>query len=58
LLHDPPTEEKDDEDDTKNTSGDDVESDKKNAHSRVIDLMTDAIEKKSRKQEYKKQWGE
>jgi hypothetical protein len=54
LLHDPPTEEKGDEDDNNNTSGDDVESDKKNAHSHNIDLMADDIEKKHRKEEYKK----
>jgi hypothetical protein len=53
----PPTKEKGDEDDNNDTSGVDVEYDKENAHSQEIDLTTDAIEKKHRKEGYKKQWG-
>jgi hypothetical protein len=58
LLWDPPTNKKGDEDNNKNTSGDHVQYDKKNAHSRKIDLMMDDIEKKLSKEGYKKQWGE
>jgi hypothetical protein len=64
----PETEETDDEDappptvdqgdhDDKNTSGDGVQADEKIPHSTEIILMIDAVLKKTRKEEYKKQLG-
>jgi hypothetical protein len=50
LLHDTPTKQKGDEDDKKNNSEDDVNAEKKNAHSWEIYFMTDTIRKDLMKQ--------